>query len=29
MFFFVVGLMLLWYRSTNRDLPKIKLPWMS
>jgi len=28
-FFFLVGLMLLWYRSTNRDLPKIKLPWMS
>lgn len=28
-FFFVVGLILLWYRSTNRDLPKIKLPWMS
>jgi len=28
-FFFVVGLTLLWYRSTNRDLPKFKLPWMS
>jgi lipopolysaccharide export system permease protein len=27
MAFFLVGLMLLWYRSTNRDLPKIKLPW--
>jgi lipopolysaccharide export system permease protein len=27
--FFGVGLTLLWYRSTNRDLPKIKLPWMS
>lgn len=28
-FFFVIGLILLWYRSTNRDLPKLKLPWMS
>jgi lipopolysaccharide export LptBFGC system permease protein LptF len=28
-FFFLVGLVLLWFRSTNRDLPKIKLPWMS
>lgn len=24
-----IGLWLLWYRSTNRDLPKIKLPWSS
>ena len=24
--FFVIGLFLLWYRSTNRDLPKIKIP---
>jgi len=29
LFFFLIGLILLWYRSTNRDLPKIKLPWMS
>jgi LPS export ABC transporter permease LptG len=28
-FFFGVGLILLWYRSTNRDLPKFKLPWMT
>jgi lipopolysaccharide export system permease protein len=28
-FFFLIGLLLLWYRSTNRDLPKLKLPWMS
>lgn len=27
--FFLIGLWLLWYRSTNRDLPKFKLPWMS
>lgn len=26
-FFLGVGCLLLWYRSTNRDLPKIKLPW--
>jgi len=25
--FLAIGCMLLWYRSTNRDLPKIKLPW--
>lgn len=25
--YFGIGLWLLWYRSTNRDLPKIKLPW--
>lgn len=25
--FLVIGFLLLWYRSTNRDLPKIKLPW--
>ncbi|MEI6494055.1 MAG: LptF/LptG family permease [Verrucomicrobiota bacterium] len=24
--FFVIGLLLLWYRSTNRDLPKLKFP---
>ncbi len=24
--FFVIGLFLLWFRSTNRDLPKIRLP---
>ncbi len=24
--FFGIGLVLLWYRSTNRDLPKLKLP---
>ncbi len=24
-----IGLYLLWLRSTNRDLPKLKLPWMS
>jgi len=27
--YFLIGLGLLWFRSTNRDLPKIKLPWMS
>jgi LPS export ABC transporter permease LptG len=27
--YFLIGLWLLWYRSTNRDLPKFKLPWMS
>ena len=27
--YFVIGLGLLWFRSTNRDLPKIKLPWTS
>lgn len=27
--FFFIGLWLLWYRSTNRDLPKLKLPWIS
>lgn len=26
LFFFVIGLFLLWFRSTNRDLPKLKLP---
>jgi len=26
--FFLIGLWLLWYRSTNRDLPKFKLPWI-
>lgn len=25
--FFCVGFVLLWFRSTNRDLPKFKLPW--
>ncbi|MEX1119913.1 MAG: LptF/LptG family permease [Terrimicrobiaceae bacterium] len=25
-FYFGIGLWLLWYRSTNRDLPKIKIP---
>lgn len=25
--YFGIGLWLLWYRSTNRDLPKFKLPW--
>ena len=25
-FFFLIGLVLLWYRSTNRDLPKLKIP---
>ena len=24
-----IGIWLLWFRSTNRDLPKIKLPWTS
>ncbi len=24
--FFLIGLVLLWYRSSNRDLPKIKIP---
>lgn len=24
--FFLIGLVLLWYRSTNRDLPKFKIP---
>jgi lipopolysaccharide export system permease protein len=27
--YFLIGLGLLWFRSTNRDLPKIKFPWMS
>ncbi len=27
--YLVIGLWLLWFRSTNRDLPKIKMPWMS
>jgi lipopolysaccharide export LptBFGC system permease protein LptF len=27
--YFFIGLALLWFRSTNRDLPKIKLPWTS
>ncbi|MFA7343691.1 MAG: LptF/LptG family permease [Terrimicrobiaceae bacterium] len=26
MFFFLIGLVLLWFRSTNRDLPKFKIP---
>ncbi|MCK9588771.1 MAG: LptF/LptG family permease [Terrimicrobiaceae bacterium] len=25
-FFFLIGLVLLWYRSTNRELPKLKIP---
>ncbi len=25
--FFGIGFVLLWFRSTNRDLPKLKLPW--
>jgi len=25
--YFLIGLWLLWYRSTNRELPKIKMPW--
>ena len=28
-FYFLIGLGLLWFRSTNRDLPKIKFPWTS
>ena len=24
--FFLIGLVLLWYRSTNRDIPKLKIP---
>ena len=27
--YFLIGLGLLWFRSTNRDLPKFKLPWTS
>jgi lipopolysaccharide export system permease protein len=27
--YFLIGLGLLWFRTTNRDLPKIKLPWTS
>jgi lipopolysaccharide export system permease protein len=27
--YFLIGLGLLWFRSTNRELPKLKLPWMS
>jgi lipopolysaccharide export system permease protein len=27
--FFIIGVWLLWYRSTNRDIPKFKLPWTS
>jgi len=26
LFFFAIGVFLLWFRSTNRDLPKLKLP---
>lgn len=26
LFFFAIGLFLLWFRSTNRDLPKLRLP---
>lgn len=25
-FFFLIGMLLLWYRSTNRELPKLKIP---
>jgi lipopolysaccharide export system permease protein len=25
--YFFIGLCLLWFRSTNRELPKLKLPW--
>jgi LPS export ABC transporter permease LptG len=25
-FFFVIGLVLVWYRSTNRELPKLRIP---
>jgi len=25
-FFFLIGLVLVWYRSTNRDLPKLRIP---
>lgn len=28
-FFFLIGCGLVWLRSTNRDLPKLKLPWMT
>jgi len=28
-FFGIIGVILLWYRSTNRDLPKFKFPWLS
>jgi LPS export ABC transporter permease LptG len=27
--YFLIGLGLLWFRSTNRELPKLKLPWTS
>jgi LPS export ABC transporter permease LptG len=27
--YLLIGLGLLWFRSTNRDLPKVKLPWTS
>lgn len=27
--YFLIGVWLLWFRSTNRDLPKLKLPWMA
>jgi lipopolysaccharide export system permease protein len=27
--YFLIGLGLLWFRSTNRELPKFKLPWTS
>ena len=27
--YFLIGLLLLWYRSTNRDVQKVKFPWMS
>jgi len=27
--YLLIGLGLLWFRSTNRDLPRIKLPWTS
>jgi lipopolysaccharide export LptBFGC system permease protein LptF len=27
--FFLVGLLLLWMRSTNREMPKLKIPGLS
>ena len=27
--YFLIGLGLLWFRSTNRELPKLRLPWTS
>jgi len=27
--YFAIGLILLWFRSTNRDIPKLRIPWLN